>query len=69
MVAAADDACASYAAAMISNTERDHAKEMPDWKYKCERHPIKVTCEDTLDTVQEARHISPLHCVGGPPKR
>lgn len=64
-IAEADNACANYMAAYVSNTEADYKDLLPGWKFKCEHHPIKLRCDDTNDTLQTIRRMSPLNCVGG----
>lgn len=60
--AEADNACANYAGAMISNTEDEVAAKIPGWKFKCEHHPEKSVCDDTQTIVRAVRAISPLSC-------
>lgn len=57
-VAKADNACADYAAAYISKTEKDYASKLGDWRDLCEHHPVRLTCQDTQDTVQAMRRDS-----------
>jgi hypothetical protein len=54
-VARADNACANFAAAMISKTEHEYADQLSAWRDSCSTHPTRVTCEDTLDTVKTVR--------------
>ena len=70
-VSEADDACAKYAGVYISKTENEPEVKVlvPVWKSKCEHHPYKPTCDDTLDTIQMVRHFRALNCVGGSPSR
>lgn len=57
----ADDACAHYAAMLISNSGDD--KGVPEMKFKCEHHPDKSQCESTNNTIQSIVGIrQPLKC-------
>jgi hypothetical protein len=62
-VAEADNGCSYYAATLISRTESRHAQQLPDWKFKCEHHPIRSTCTETVETIEAIMHTRPpLKC-------
>jgi hypothetical protein len=56
-VSEADDACARYAGVYVSKieNEREVKDKVPVWKFKCEHHPHKATCDDALETIQMVR--------------
>ena len=64
-VAEADDACASYAGAILSHAEGDDVRLVAEWKFKCEHHPLQKTCESTRKFMQETTPVGALHCAGG----
>jgi hypothetical protein len=48
----ANDACASYVGALVAHREQEDPAVVADWKFKCEHHPIKSTCEFNYKTIQ-----------------
>jgi hypothetical protein len=64
-VAQADDACASYAGILLAHGEQDDPALVAEWKFKCEHHPLKSTCESTRKFIQQNTPIGALNCVGG----
>jgi hypothetical protein len=63
-VSEADDACARYAGVYVSKieNEREVKDKVPVWKFKCEHHPHKATCDDALETIQMVRGGNSLKC-------
>ena len=60
-----ENACASVAAAYVSNTEKQHADRLPDWIRLCKAHPKRWVCLDTIEVIEKVRGTSPLtNCDG-----
>jgi hypothetical protein len=58
-----NNACANAAAAFVSNTEKKHADQLPDWIKICNSHPRHSVCRDTADVIESVRGMSPLSCA------
>jgi hypothetical protein len=57
-----DNACANYAAAVVSGVS-DPA--IPEWKRNCAGHPDKATCRQTSQFVSDSRGSqAAIACVG-----
>ncbi len=60
---AGDNACGSWLAAYIANAERDHAAELPRWRYACEHQSDRLVCIDTQNAMSTFRDdVAPLKC-------
>jgi hypothetical protein len=57
-----NNACANTAATFVSNTEKKHADQLPEWIRLCNSHPRPSVCRDTDDVIATVRGMSPLSC-------
>ena len=57
-----DEACANAGAVFVSNAEKVHPDEVPNWIRVCKAHPERSVCEDTLKIIAEVTGKSPFSC-------
>ncbi|KWV45708.1 hypothetical protein AS156_23400 [Bradyrhizobium macuxiense] len=57
-----DNACANAGAVFVSNAEKQHADELPNWIRLCKAHPYRSTCRDTISIIESVTKTRPFSC-------
>jgi len=57
-----DNACANAAASYVSNAEKQHADQLPNWIRLCKAHPARSICKDAVDVIASVRNFKPFTC-------